>query len=272
MVRIQFFSDGMIFFICVNKRNYRSNNNKNFKIKKSLKINRFKNLDKLILFRQELNLSSTELKTTFYIDNFLVNSLYHTVLNDVLQSISLACKLFSFWICALLSIIPVGFCHWLSNLFCLDLIFLRRRFFPQITDNFSGHTIINGSLGFISKFFSKKKNFLRSKASYLLLSGFFRRVIVNIKFFRLRLKIRGLPVFIGSILNCLLSKTNSLYKSPFDRNFIVNEKEFNNSNFFNFISIHFMQNKFYGTKKFKKCGRLKRKIRKKVVLNNNILD
>ena len=78
------------------------------------------------------------------------------------------------------------------------------------------------------------------------------------------------PKYLKDILNVLTSNSNSLYKNPFAHTELVNEKELNPRIYFEYLV--FFNNKALGPIKKKKRGRLKRKIYKKVIAYNNILD
>ena len=165
-----------------------------------------------------------------------------------------------------------SFTNRVNKRFLLHLNFKRNRYFPQLLDFSSKNTIFNASLGVVSRYFSKKKNFLRSKSSYVLLSTYVRRLLINIKVLSLDLKITGLPVYLNTLIKSVLSPSNSLYKDPFGSGVINENSDFQNSLKFNYV--YFFNNKFFGFKslKTKKKGRLKRKISKKIVFGNSIID
>lgn len=159
------------------------------------------------------------------------------------------------------------------NIHILDLNFARRRFFPQLKNindlNNNQETIFNNSLGITSKYFSKSRKFLKSKASYLFSASYIRRFLTYLGLEDLTLLVRKIPVYLKDIIRVILSPTNVLYKNPFLGG-IVNEKRMRIK--FTFAYIHFNNNKPYGLVKRKKKGRLKRKISKRVIMVNNILD
>lgn len=239
--------------------------------RKNLSYNKFSFSDKFLIFNFGGNQN---------INNIQVYTPHSYTNLALIKALFLKYTEFFFWISNSYTTYALHFKYTNSVLYYLDLNFLRKRFFPQVssstsclTSNFTNTTIFNGSLGLISKFFSNRKNFLRSKSSYVLLTTYLRRVLININLFRLRLNIVGLPLHLKPVLSCLLSKSNSLYMNPFKPSVILNEKDTNSrSMFIHFLSIHFLNNKFYGYKKVKKKGRLKRKIWKKVVVFNNIVD
>ena len=154
--------------------------------------------------------------------------------------------------------------------YILNLNFKKNRFFPQLKDTFFKKTVFNNSLGIISKYFSLRKSYLRGKSSYLLTAAYLRRLLLNINILKLRLEITKVPKYLKDIIRVLLTSANVFYRNPFNNNIIVNERARPTS--FIFSYVFFTNNKSWGVIKRKKRGRLKRKISKKIVLLNNVLD
>lgn len=158
-----------------------------------------------------------------------------------------------------------------NRVYEIALNFKRNRFFPYFRMQTAKSCIFNLSLGILSKNFSLRKSFLRSKSSYLMSSSYIRRMLIYIKPTRLNLNIRRTPKYLKDILSVMMEKSNVLYKHPL-KNELVNEKEFTTTDAVSFEYINFISNKALGPIKKKKRGRLKRKISKKVILYNNIID
>ena len=158
-----------------------------------------------------------------------------------------------------------------NSIYEIALNFKRNRFFPYFRMKTPKYCIFNLSLGILSKNFSLRKSFLRSKSSYLMSSSYIRRMLIYIKPTRLNLNIRRSPKYLKDILSVMMGKSNVLYKHPF-KDKLVNEKEFTAVDAISFEYINFISNKALGPIKRKKRGRLKRKISKKVILYNNMID
>jgi len=154
--------------------------------------------------------------------------------------------------------------------YTLNLNFKRNRFFPQFKDTIFKKTIFNNSLGTISKYFSRRKSYLRGKSSYLLSAAYIRRILTSLGVNYLYLEITKIPKYLKDIIRVVTANTNVLYKNPFNPKDIVNEKV--NPVELKFKYVFFFNNKPYSVVKIKKKGRLKRKISKKITLLNNILD
>ena len=158
-----------------------------------------------------------------------------------------------------------------NGVYEMVLNFKRNRFFPYFRMKIPKDCIFNLSLGILSKNFSLRKSFLRSKSSYLMSASYVRRMLTYIRPARLNLNIRRTPKYLKDILSVMMEKSNVLYKHPL-KNELVNEKEFTPHDAISLEYINFVTSKALGPIKKKKRGRLKRKISKKVILYNNIID
>jgi len=150
----------------------------------------------------------------------------------------------------------------------LSFNFSRNRFFPTIR-TLTGETYLFLSLGLFMKFFTKSKSFMKSKAMYLLLASFLRKVLMFSSFKILYLIVKKTPVYLKEMMSTLNDSVVSIYKNPFSGD-LVDEKTFHTP--FKFSMFFFLNNKAYGKVKVKKKGRLKRKITKRLVLLNRITD
>jgi hypothetical protein len=88
----------------------------------------------------------------------------------------------------------------------------------------------------------------------------------------LNLRVKGLPIHLKVLVKTILTRSNALYKNPYDLGAIKNETSNQFDFAITFSQVVFTTNKFYGVKKVKQQGRLKRKIYKRVVNSNSILD
>ena len=85
------------------------------------------------------------------------------------------------------------------------------------------------------------------------------------------MKVRGVPLFLRDIVSTILNPGKKMYEHPFrSPTQIVDENIFTHG--FTFSYVLFTNLKPHSLMKRKKKGRLKRKIAKKIVLLNNILD
>lgn len=150
----------------------------------------------------------------------------------------------------------------------LSLNFTRQRFFPTLRTTL-GETYFFLSLGLLAKFLLKNKAFVRNKAVFILLASFLRKILLFSSFKNLYLFINKTPLYFKEVMATISNPVVSIYKNPFSRA-LVSEKRVVNP--FTFPIIIFTNNKPYGFMKTKKKGRLKRKIAKRLVAINRVLD
>ena len=232
-----------------------------------LAFNNFKNVNqsKVLLYKFSLSKSlykiNKNLDTFFFLKN-------HTIQNFNSESINISHNSLRRY--------PLFLKHFKKNLHkfhgtnkVLNLNFPRNRFFPNFK-TLKGETYMFLSLGMFSKFFIKNKSFMKTKQMYLVLASFLRKVLLfsSIKF--LYLLITNIPVYLKEIMSTLNNSVINYYKNPFNENVIINEKEIINP--FKFSFFMFFKNKPYGKVKIKKRGRLKRKITKRLIQTNRVLD
>ena len=148
------------------------------------------------------------------------------------------------------------------------LNFKRLRFFPVIRTT-KNTVFASLSLGLLAKFFQKGKFFLKSKIVYLVTAIFLRKILLFSSFTNLILLVNKKPRYFNEILNSITTSGITTYEHPF-QNTTVNEVS--RPTRFTFPYIVFTHNKPYGKIKNKQKGRLKRKISKKIVQINKILD
>ena len=151
----------------------------------------------------------------------------------------------------------------------LNLNFPRNRFFPNFR-TIKGETYTFLSLGMFSKFFLKNKSFFKTKQMYLILASFLRKILLfsSLKF--LYLIVTNIPTFLKEIMATINNSVINHYKNPFNESNFINEKSILNP--FKFSFFMFINNKPYGKIKNKKKGRLKRKITKRLIQINKVLD
>ena len=156
--------------------------------------------------------------------------------------------------------------------FSSDDLFLinykRRNFFPNISSN-HGRVMVTTSLGLFSKMLNKGKSFIRSKMVYLITMSFFRKVLIYSSFRNLTLFIKNEPLYLNELLSTLFKPVVGFYKHPFN-NYLVDEKLIKTA--YKFNSILFINNKKFTIQKTRKRGRLKRRIIKRLISVNKVLD
>jgi len=125
------------------------------------------------------------------------------------------------------------------------------------------------SLGMFSKYLNKGKSFIKNKIVYLIISGFFRKLLIYSDLRRLILLVKRTPLYFKDILSSIHTPVITRYKHPFS-GVSVDEKKLNVQFFFSMFI--FINSKSYSFLKTRKKGRIKRKITKRLVKINSIID
>lgn len=150
----------------------------------------------------------------------------------------------------------------------LLLNFKRNRFFPSIKSS-NSTTYLTLSLGLFSSFFKKGKFFIKNKSVYLVLAGFLRKILIYSGINNLIMFIKHTPMYLHELISTISNPVINLYKNPFSSE---NVNEILTKNKFYFNMFIFLKNKPYTFLKSKKKGRVKRKISKRVVSINRLVD
>lgn len=156
-----------------------------------------------------------------------------------------------------------------NNTKVLSLNFKRKRFFPSIR-TMNGNTLSFISLGMIASRYNRGKPFYRKKPIFIKVASLIRKLLIYTFLKNVHLFIRRSPVFLIDILMTIINPALSIYQNPLKTNQNINERMYTNGFFFS--KMFFFSTKPFGFMKTGKKGRLKRKIRRKVILKNRILD
>lgn len=151
------------------------------------------------------------------------------------------------------------------------LNFKRLRFFPLARPHLAGETIFNTSLGCVSKFLNKGKSHTKKKAVFLLTASLLRKVLLYSSLVDIHLYINRTPLYFQEIMNQMHTPTKALYYHPFFKQTLVDESK-ENIRSFDLKYVSFTNTRSYGYTRWKKKGRLKRKISKRVFSINRVID
>ena len=148
------------------------------------------------------------------------------------------------------------------------LSFQRNRFFPYMS-SYANWTYMTTSLGIFAKFLNKRKSFLKTKAVYLIVANFLRKILLFSKVPSFHFLTKKVPKYYQEILSTLFNPVPNLYNNPFNGTTVFED---NVGQPFYFTYVLYFNNKSYTTMKTKQQGRLKRKIQKRLNSINRVLD
>lgn len=151
----------------------------------------------------------------------------------------------------------------------LILTFRDRRLFVNL-QNFKKKNYLFISSGFFIKFFEKKKSLKKKKNIKLLIAKFLRKLYLISKVKYNILIIKKNPVYLIEFLTLLNSPIIHKFINPFGDK-IIEEKK-NQKPSFKILYFIFFKNQTFVFNKQRKKGRIKRKIFRKIVLENSLVD
>jgi hypothetical protein len=121
------------------------------------------------------------------------------------------------------------------------------------------------------KFYEKKKSLKKTKTIKFLLIKFLRKILIILKITNLIFKIKKKPIYFLELLNLLNQPISHKFINPCDTKFIDETTKIK-KNLFRFIFFIFSKNTSFSKLKLKKKGRIKRKILRKIILTNKLID
>jgi hypothetical protein len=148
------------------------------------------------------------------------------------------------------------------------LNFKRNRFFPNL-QSVSHVTYTNLSLGMFSRFFNKGKSFIKNKNTFLTVAGFMRKILLYSLIGKLILMVKRTPLYFQEILAHINNPVVTPYKHPFYDDTV---DEFFLKKSFSYLMFIFINSKPYTFMKSKRRGRVKRKITRRLVKINRLVD
>ena len=130
--------------------------------------------------------------------------------------------------------------------------------------------------GLVIRYFQGKKSLKKNKALKYLMARFLRKVLLVLKLESVGLITKGVPVHLERILNALFKPLSHPFTDPITGD-VINESESVPSSrtsppTINISSITFLAPKPFSYQKTRKRGRVKRKIRRKLVRLNKVID
>lgn len=126
--------------------------------------------------------------------------------------------------------------------------------------------------GLFLKFFNYKKSLKKTKSLKLILMRYLRKLLIVSRINNFNLYVKKTSDQLGRLLQILQKPLNHSFIDPLTNKTIDEESPQCPKTLFNFIYMIFLKNKPYGQMKIKNEGRLKRKIRRRVIKLNRIID
>jgi hypothetical protein len=148
--------------------------------------------------------------------------------------------------------------------------FLASRLAVSLVDNSSHKTHFFISPGLLIKYFNHKRSLKKNKSMKLLIMRFLRKLLLILKLKTVILHSKGLPLFFEILINMLYQPIAHPFLNPLTKKTITEVK--NKPRDLKISEVTFTNSKPYGSMKLKKRGRIKRKVRRRVMKANWVVD
>jgi hypothetical protein len=149
------------------------------------------------------------------------------------------------------------------------MTFTKNRLFVNFLD-IKKRNYVSISPGLFIKFFEKKKSLKKTKTIKLLIAKFLRKLLLLTKIKYAFLIIKKTPIYLIEILNMLNQPILHKFIDPHE-NEVIEEKT-SKLTLTHFTYLIFLNNTSYVKNKLPLKGRVKRKIFRKIILENNVID
>lgn len=154
--------------------------------------------------------------------------------------------------------------------FNLFLMFKKRRLTLNLQD-YCGNNLFFLAPGFFIKFFEKKKSLKNNKSFKILAARYLRKLYLFIKIKYSIFHVKKTPACLLEFLSSLNSPIIHKFYDPFT-NKLIEEKLSFKKPLINVSYFIFSKNIDFSNNKIQKKGRVKRKITRKLILENSIPD
>lgn len=171
----------------------------------------------------------------------------------------------------------IDFFHFSKNLktrekrmrYYLILSFSKNKLFANLK-NIKKKNYFSISSGLFIKFFEKKKSFKKNKTVKLLIAKFIRKIFLISKINNMFLIVKHTPTLLLEILNFLNTPIAHKFTDPVTE--VTIDESINEPIFFKFFYFVFKESKDFSLNKKPQRGRVKRKVLRKIVMENRIVD
>ena len=156
---------------------------------------------------------------------------------------------------------------------CVTLNFKRNKFFPYIHgESGDGGIFFNSSLGLVCSLSQQGSTSKKSKTAYLSTSRLIRRVIIHSRCHNYNLKLKGSPKYISEIMSAMYARSTPIYANPSNALGHYDESSLGPRGIILAGTLTLSSPFSYYKRKLKSRGRLKRKISKRLVASNRVID
>lgn len=124
--------------------------------------------------------------------------------------------------------------------------------------------------GLLLKYFEGRKSLKRKRALTILMVRFLRKLLLILKLEDVALCVKGVPIYLDALLATLFRPLAHSVQDPLSGKALVEAA--NSRRNLGFTDVQFFQSKPFGYQKPRKRGRVKRKIRRRIMQTGSVVD
>lgn len=148
--------------------------------------------------------------------------------------------------------------------------FIGGRLNLSLADKRSRQTHFAITPGTFVRYFGRKKSIKKLQSLKTLAIRFLRKLLLILNLRNIVLQAKGTPLAFDQLLEKLYKPLPHSFKNPFNQQIIDESTSYTRK--LNIVKVIFLNSKPFGFSKQKKKGRIKRKIRRKVMRSNTVVD
>lgn len=154
--------------------------------------------------------------------------------------------------------------------FTLFISFKYIKFVVSLHDNWTNRQHFFLAPGLLIKFFHGQKTFKKKKGIKVATARFLKKMLTIVDAPRMKLAVRGVPADLPLILDTLMKPFTYPYTNPLTGEIIDDTKH--QTRIFELQGARFHKLKPFGFQKTRKKGRVKRKVMRKIIKLNKVID
>ena len=154
----------------------------------------------------------------------------------------------------------------------LFFTFRNRRFFVNLTNFNQSKNYLFLSTGMFIQYFQYKRSLRKNKLLKIIIAKYLRKFFLILQLKYISIHFNSTPLLLQELITNITTPLIKPLKNPLTQKVIDEDHVSSSQPHFLFLFFFFQKSKNFGIHKFKRKGRIKRRILRKLIKMNNVLD
>lgn len=154
----------------------------------------------------------------------------------------------------------------------LFFTFRNRRFFVNLTNFTRSKNYLFLSTGMFIQYFQYKRSLRKNKLLKIIIAKYLRKFFLILQLKYISIHFNSTPLLLQELITNITTPLIKPLKNPLTHKVIDEDHVSSSQPRFLFLFFFFQKSKNFGIHKFKRKGRIKRRILRKLIKMNNVLD